>query len=97
MARGVRCYRCNRNSPKVSTKYFQNIPLGPTCYEVLVSRTRLRGMGEGGQMKQNQKGQVFQTSTTSNRVCPDKEEHCISCPYFKDEFCPLEIYYDKGT
>jgi hypothetical protein len=34
---------------------------------------------------------VVMTSDVCKSYCPDEDIHCIQCPYFSDQRCPLEI------
>lgn len=96
MKKGVECYRCGRRSPKDSIVYVHNTPLGPTCVEVLRTRSSLRGSGQNAKMVETADGITILVSSVSDLYCPDNDTHCLQCPYFSDQVCPLEIGLNVG-
>lgn len=88
---GVQCFRCRRRSPKAQVKFIRNVPLGLTCFEVVISRMALRGKGENSRMVESEEGGTFLISDLSRKFCPDPESHCLQCMYLMDQSCPLEI------
>lgn len=91
MTKGIQCYRCERRSPKASITYVYKVPLGPTCLQTLKDRVTLRGAGQNAKVIETPDGMVINTSDWSEKICPDKELHCLQCPYFSDNKCPLEL------
>lgn len=89
MTKGIECYRCGRRSPRDSVVYVHNTPLGPTCVEVLRNRMSLRGSGQEAKMTETSEGLTVMTSSVTTQFCPE-DTHCLQCPYFSDQFCPLE-------
>jgi hypothetical protein len=94
----IKCHRCLK---LISTKTAQSIDhvcLGPLCYQIVMKRCRLRGMGADSKLISNpyNSKSVFYTSDLSLRICPDSSIHCIECIYHRDRKCPLEKYIEDS-
>ena len=87
----MRCIRCSKPLPDHRVLYYLNIPFGSHCKKVLFQRILLRSQGTWTKSRTDIRlGIHFWASQESDKVCPDSNAHCISCPEFHKKLCALE-------
>jgi hypothetical protein len=81
-----------------TARSIDNISLGPLCYQIVMKRCRLRGIGIDSKLVSNPENSksIFYVSELSLRICPDPSVHCVECIYYKDRKCPLEKYIEDS-
>jgi hypothetical protein len=92
------CHRCFRSILTKTAQSVSNVFLGPLCYQIVMKRCRLRGVGVGSKLVANPSNgkSIFYVSEISLRICPDSSVHCIECIYHRDRKCPLEKYIENS-
>lgn len=92
----IKCHRCLRLVSNKAAQSVDSISLGPLCYQTVMKRCRLRGMGADSKLVSNPENSksIFYISELSLRICPDSSVHCIECIYHRDRKCPLEKHIE---
>lgn len=94
----TKCHRCLKLTSNKTAQNINSVSFGPLCYQIVMKRCRLRGMGADAKLvssSENNKS-IFYVSELSLRICPDSSIHCIECIYHRDRKCPLERYVEDS-
>ena len=94
----IKCHRCLKWISTKTVQSIDHVSLGPLCYQIVMKRCHLRGMGTDPKLVSNPENSksIFYVSDLSLRICPDSSVHCIECIYHRDRKCPLEKYIEES-
>lgn len=95
----IQCHRCLKLTSSKTARAINNVHLGPFCYETVLKRCRLRGIGEDSKLiaDPSNNNLIFYVSDISLRICPDPLVPCVECVYHRDKKCPLEKFVEDSN